>query len=154
MIRFVLVYIFYLASHAETKNVIDRDNFLSIGYARIRIENGDEAERNGSLELARNYFYDSYISRPSVTAAFRAAKVSIKLREYERALSFFEFALNLDPSNSTILFEAGLLKHFSGDFVGAIQTYNKIKEPQLLSFCDDVLFSIGVSYQNIGEVQV
>jgi len=67
-------------------------------------------------------------------------------QEYDRALHYFEYALNLNSKNVDIMNEIGICHTMSGNNELAIEVYNKALELKLEN--NEILCNLGIAYLN------
>lgn len=70
-------------------------------------------------------------------------------QEYDRALHYFEYALNLNSTNVDIMNEIGICHTLNGNNEIAIEVYNKALELKPENY--EILCNLGIVYLNTGD---
>jgi tetratricopeptide (TPR) repeat protein len=132
--------------------LVDYDNFISIGIARENFEKGFKLEGSGEKPNAINYYLISFQASPSADTAYKIGELSLILSQGNFALTWFSQALQLNSSHIPSLLQYGIIKHYQKEEKASIECYNKIINLDRNQY--EAWYNLGVSYQHLGEIEV
>jgi tetratricopeptide (TPR) repeat protein len=129
---------------AEQIELTNPDVHLMKGSAWLVIGDKHEAEKS-----FRKAIRNAGVEKDDILYHIGASYV--QAGEIERAVSYFEKSLNLNPENELALYDLGFFSDQEGDFRKSIEYYNRYLDIDPFNF--SIWFNLGISYNKAGDFE-